>query len=74
MINAEQIKYIRDYTGYTIHESKAAAQLLDQAGIDIYSDEAATIMHMRYFYEKTCRYAKYQEIKDLIKEFGSLEN
>ena len=74
MVSAEQVKYVRDCTGYSIEVAKAAAQLLEQSGLNIYSDEAAATMHMRRFYEKSCRYAEYQKIKDLIKEFGPLED
>ena len=74
MIKAQDIKYVRDRTGYSTQEAKAAAQLLDKIGLDIYSDEAAATMNMMHFYEKACRFAKWQEIKDLVKEFGPLED
>ena len=73
MIKAEDIKYVRDMTGYDIKTAKAAAQLLDHSNINIYSDEAAATMHMRRFYEKSVRFAKWNEIKELINEFGPFD-
>lgn len=70
MIRAEDIKYVRERTGYDMMTARAAAQLLDHAGLDIYSDEAYATMLMRNFYGKAKRFARWQEIKELVNEFG----
>lgn len=69
-ITSKDVKYIRETTGYSMAEARAAAALLDHIGIDIYSDEAAALMQMNYFVYKIARYANYLKIKELVDEFG----
>lgn len=69
-ITGEDVKYIRETAGYSMLEARAAAALLNHMGIDIYSDEAAALMHRNYFVYKIARYANYLKIKELVDEFG----
>ena len=74
MVAAKDVKYIRDCIGCSTLEAKAMAKLLEHAGLDIYSDEAAATMRMRHFNEKAYRFSKWLELKELVDEFGSLED
>ncbi len=72
MIKSKDIKYVRECSGCTMQHSKAMAKLLDENGLDIYSNEAAELMQTYHFKEKAIRYSKWLEIKELIKEFGPI--